>query len=60
MDCVELDDAAEHKRRAAAWEAAADANGGVHPEVTSVGSRVLKRMRATARPALEGAGMTPG
>jgi dihydroxy-acid dehydratase len=59
-DCVELDDAAEHARRADAWLAAANANGGVHPEVTSVESRVLKRMRATARPALEGAGMAPG
>ncbi|HUZ29370.1 MAG TPA: dihydroxy-acid dehydratase [Solirubrobacteraceae bacterium] len=60
MDCVELDDAAEHARRADAWLAAANANGGVHPEVTSVESRVLKRMRTTARPALEGAGMAPG
>jgi dihydroxy-acid dehydratase len=60
MDCVELDDAAELARRADAWRAAADSGGGVHPEVTSVDSRVLKRMRATARPALEGAGMVPG
>jgi dihydroxy-acid dehydratase len=60
MDCVELDDAAEHARRADVWLAAANANGGVHPEVTSVDSRVLKRMRATARRALEGAGMAPG
>jgi dihydroxy-acid dehydratase len=60
MDCDELDDAAEHARRADAWLDAANANGGVHPEVTSVESRVLKRMRTTARPALEGAGMAPG
>jgi dihydroxy-acid dehydratase len=60
MDCVELDDGAERARRAEAWRAAADSAGGVHPEVTSVDSRVLKRMRATARPALEGAGMATG
>jgi dihydroxy-acid dehydratase len=57
MDCVALDDANEHSRRAAAWRAAAAGNGGVHPHVASVASRVLTRMRATARPALQGAGM---
>jgi len=57
MDCVALDDADEHARRAEAWRAAAAGNGGVHPHVTPVGSRVLTRMRATARPALQGAGM---
>ena len=60
MDCVELDDDAELARRTDAWRAAADSGGGVHPEATPVDSRVLKRMRATARPALEGAGMVPG
>ena len=57
MDCVALDDADEHARRGEAWRAAAAGNGGVHPHVTPVGSRVLTRMRATARPALQGAGM---
>jgi dihydroxy-acid dehydratase len=57
MDCVALDDADEHARRAETWRAAAAGNGGVHPQVTPVGSRVLARMRATARPALQGAGM---
>ena len=33
--------------------------GGTHPSVKPVNSRMLRRMRATARPALEGAGMTP-
>ena len=45
--------------RAAAWRAAADANGGEHPDATPVTSRVLSRMRATARPALAGGGMNP-
>jgi dihydroxy-acid dehydratase len=57
IDCVELDDADEAARRARTWHAEADANGGVHPHVTQVSSRVLKRMRASARPALRGAGM---
>ena len=58
MDCVELSDGDIHARRAQAWHEAADANGGVHPHAAPVRSRVLARMRATARPALRGAGMT--
>ena len=57
MNCLELDDADERDRRAQAWREAADANGGVHPDAAPVSSRVLARMRATARPALRGAGM---
>jgi dihydroxy-acid dehydratase len=60
MDCVELDDADESARRSQAWAAAADSGGGVHPDVAPVSSRVLMRMRATARPALAGAGMRTG
>jgi dihydroxy-acid dehydratase len=60
MNCVELDDAGEAERRAQAWQAAAAANGGIHPEVAPVSSRVLRRMRTSARPALQGAGMVTG
>jgi dihydroxy-acid dehydratase len=60
MDCLELDDAGEASRRAEAWQAAAEANGGIHPDVAPVSSRVLRRMRASARPALQGAGMVTG
>jgi dihydroxy-acid dehydratase len=60
MDCRELDDPDTYARRAEAWRAAADANGGVHPNVTPVTSRMLTRMRASARPALQGAGMAAG
>ncbi len=60
MDCLALDDADESARRAQAWRAAADANRGIHPDVTPISSRVLKRMRASARSALRGAGMTTG
>jgi dihydroxy-acid dehydratase len=57
MDCVVLDDADEHARRAQAWREAADANGGIPPDAALPTGRVLARMRATARPALRGAGM---
>src|SRR5207247_517014 len=60
MDCRELGDPDTYARRAEAWQAAADANGGVHPNVTPVRSRMLTRMRASARPALQGAGMVAG
>jgi dihydroxy-acid dehydratase len=59
IDCVELDDPATLERRAASWHAAAQANGGVHPDVAPVTHRVLRRMRATALPALLGGGMAP-
>jgi dihydroxy-acid dehydratase len=59
MDCLELDDVATFDARSAAWRAAADANGGVHPDIHPVDSRMLARMRATARPALFGGGMDP-
>jgi dihydroxy-acid dehydratase len=60
MDCLELDDAGGASRRAEAWRAAAEANGGIHPDVAPVSSRVLRRMRTSARPALQGAGMVIG
>ena len=59
MDCKQLDDPAVREQRANAWQAAAEANNGVHPDVTPVTSRVLVRMRSTARPALAGGGMSP-
>ena len=60
MDCRELDDPDDYARRAEAWRAAADANDGVHPDVGRVSSRMLTRMRAASRPALQGAGIKPG
>lgn len=58
IDAVELRDPAVYTARAAAWQAAADTNGGVHPDVSPVSSRVLMRMRASARPGLAGGGMS--
>jgi dihydroxy-acid dehydratase len=53
----QLADPQEFARRSAAWRAAVDANGGIHPDATPVANRILMRMRATAQPALRGAGM---
>jgi dihydroxy-acid dehydratase len=53
----QLADPAEFDRRSAAWRAAVDGNGGIHPDATPVSNRILTRMRATALPALRGAGM---
>jgi dihydroxy-acid dehydratase len=59
LDCVQLDDAETAERRAAAWKAAVASNGGLHPDAVAVTHRVLRRMRATAQPALLGGGMAP-
>jgi dihydroxy-acid dehydratase len=58
LDCLELADPETFERRSAAWNAAVAAYGGTHPDATRVTHRVLKRMRATALPALLGGGMT--
>ncbi len=60
LDCRELADPAVQGRRAAAWKAAAEKNGGVHPSIKPITNRLLRRMRFAARPALEGAGMAMG
>jgi dihydroxy-acid dehydratase len=57
ITCVELGEPGEQERRASAWKAEVDRNGGTHPDATPVTDRVLARMRATALPALLGAGM---
>ncbi len=58
IDCTELSDPETYEIRRAAWQASAQANGGVPPHARSQSHRVLKRMRATALPALQGGGMT--
>ncbi|MCU1485125.1 MAG: dihydroxy-acid dehydratase [Actinomycetia bacterium] len=59
MDCTELADQATFEARRAVWQASTDANGGTHPAVHHVDTRMLLRMRASARPALSGGGMSP-
>lgn len=58
LDCDELDDPTICAERMATWEAAVAANGGLHPNAVLVSHRMLKRMRATALPALLGGGMS--
>jgi dihydroxy-acid dehydratase len=60
IDCPQLDDPQTFEQRSAAWRAAAESNAGVHPDAVPVTQRVLRRMRATALPALLGGGMTSG
>jgi hypothetical protein len=55
--CVELGDATTFEERTAAWREAAAANGGQHPLGRPVTSRLLRRMRAVASPAIAGGGM---
>ncbi|MHA6616620.1 dihydroxy-acid dehydratase domain-containing protein [Pseudonocardia sp. DLS-67] len=57
VDCVELGDATTFEARTAAWREAAAANGGQHPLVRPVTSRLLRRMRAVASTAIAGGGM---
>jgi dihydroxy-acid dehydratase len=57
LDCPALEDAAVYAKRAHAWQEAAKRNGGVHPKVHPITNRLLKRMRAGARPALQGGGL---
>jgi dihydroxy-acid dehydratase len=57
LDCRELGDPATVQQRTQQWEAAVAANGGVHPDAPVVTTRVLARIRATATPALRGAGV---
>ena len=60
LDCAELADPPTAQQRLAAWQAAAAANGGTHPHVVAIEGRLLRRMRSTARSALDGAGMQDG
>lgn len=57
LDCTELADESVLSERNAKWQAETAANGGVHPLVPPVTSRLLRRMRALAGSAVEGAGM---
>jgi dihydroxy-acid dehydratase len=60
LDCAQLSDASELERRSEEWKQATAANGGIHPHARPVEHRLLRRMRATARTALRGAGTEPG
>jgi dihydroxy-acid dehydratase len=57
VDCQELADPATHAARRAVWEASVAANDGSHPLVRPAATRLLRRMRAVAAPAIDGGGM---
>jgi len=58
MDCEELRDKTVLNNRLKDWQKAAAEDGGEHPLIQKVTNRLLKRMRATAKPALQGGGMS--
>lgn len=57
LDCAELADPTTFAARQQRWQDEAAAHGGEHPLVRPVTTRLLRRMRAAAATALEGAGM---
>jgi dihydroxy-acid dehydratase len=57
MDCPEMESKAALVKRMKKWQEAEKENEGVHPLVKKVSNRLLKRMRTTAKPALQGGGM---
>jgi len=58
LDCAELQDPATLAARQARWQAEAERNDGTHPLVRPAGTRLLRRMRASALPPLQGAGLS--
>ena len=59
LNCTALNDAATASSRRAAWQAEVDANNGIHPACAEADTRLLHRMRRSAVPAVNGAGMHP-
>ena len=57
LDCVELADEATEAARRARWEAEAAGNVGIHPLVRPAETRLLRRMRESSLPPLQGAGL---
>ncbi|HSW97316.1 MAG TPA: dihydroxy-acid dehydratase, partial [Candidatus Saccharimonadales bacterium] len=57
IDCVELEDKETYDLRMQQWKQAVKENHGIHPYAAHITNRLLKRMRATAKPALDGGGM---
>ena len=58
LDCQQLSQPARLADRSQAWRTETDAHNGIHPSTPTANSRTLVRMRATAQPALRGAGMS--
>ena len=59
LNCTPLQDAATAEARRAQWQAEVDSAGGMHPACGDADTRLLNRMRRSAVPAVNGAGMHP-
>lgn len=59
LNCTQLQDPATLAARKAAWQEVVDANGGAHPSCGEADTRLLYRMRHSAVPATQGAGIHP-
>ena len=59
LNCTPLSDRVILAARQSAWQRAVDANGGFHPNVGEIDTRLLNRMRRSAVSAVFGAGMHP-
>ena len=59
LNCTPLSDPATVAARQSAWQQVVDANGGFHPNLGEVDTRLLNRMRRSAVSAVFGAGMHP-
>ena len=59
LNCAQLNDPAIMADRKAAWTRTVKANGGIHPSCGDADTRLLNRMRRSAVPAVQGAGMHP-
>lgn len=59
LNCTQLQDPATLAARKTAWQGVVDANGGSHPSCGEADTRLLNRMRRSAVPAIQGAGIHP-
>ncbi|MGK0169547.1 MAG: dihydroxy-acid dehydratase [Gammaproteobacteria bacterium] len=59
LNCTALNDAQTRAARESAWHGVVANNGGIHPSCGEADTRLLNRMRRSAVPATDGAGMHP-
>ena len=59
LTCLELEDEVIFAERMKSWQKEVDQNGGNHPSVGEIDTRLLNNMRCNAVSAVYGAGMHP-
>ena len=59
IECEQLKDNSVYKKRKNEWDNLKNKNNGLHPSIGEANTRLLNRMRLTAVPAYQGAGMHP-